>query len=70
MSEIQEAIDTRVCIKVLSCDPKGDHVNFKWEISKKEKKKLLRYTCIYLHLLYLTKDKHFTLWLCTYSSLR
>lgn len=33
-SETQETIDTRVLIKVLSCDPKGDQVTFKWKISK------------------------------------
>lgn len=51
MSEIHETINMCVCVKVLSCDPKGDHVTFKW------KKKICKSKPneIYLHRLYHTR---------------
>lgn len=45
MSEIHETINMCVCVKVLSCDPKGDHVTFKWK-KKSAKVNLMRSTCI------------------------
>lgn len=49
LTQVQETIATRVSVKVLSCDPKGDPHRVTFKISRNNPRE------IYLHPLYLTK---------------